>query len=123
MNEKETKNNYIRKISNKPDFEEKNYFKGYFLNTNRQDVGIDYIEMENGHKYFQVETKSIRIYYILDGKGIACINERIYDIEQGDIIEIPTNTEFAFKGKLKMIEIMNPPFDINSHNDTRKNDL
>ena len=101
MNEKETKNNYIRKISNKPDFEEKNYFKGYFLNTNRQDVGIDYIEMENGHKYFQVETKSIHIYYILDGKGIACINESIYDIEQGDIIEIPINTEFAFKGKFK----------------------
>ena len=44
-------------------------------------------------------------------------------IEQGYIIEIPINTEFAFKGKMKMIEIMNPPFDINTHTNTRINDL
>lgn len=47
----------------------------------------------------------------------------MYDIESGDIIEIPVNTEFAFKGKLKMIEIMNPTFNPNTHINTRKNDL
>ena len=119
----EITNNYIRKKSSKPDFEENNFFKGYYLNVMRQDVGVDYIEMESGHQFYQKEAKSIHIYYVLDGKGVVCINEHKYGIEQGDIIEIPINTEFAFKGKLKMIEIMNPPFDINTHTNTRINDL
>ncbi len=45
------------------------------------------------------------------------------DIEKGDTVEIPIDTEYAFKGKMKMIEIMNPPFEPSTHIDTRKNDL
>ena len=76
-----------------------------------------------GHQYYQKETKSIHIYFILEGKGVANINNETYKISKGDTIEIPTNTEFAFKGNLKMIEIMNPPFNPNTHIDTRENDL
>ena len=47
-------NNYIKKKSKEPDFEEKGYFKGYHLTTGKPDIGIDYIEMElidNPFKY------------------------------------------------------------------------
>lgn len=116
-------NSYIKKFPKNPDFEQKSFFKGYYLSKGNLGVEVDYIDMITGHQYYQEETESIHIYYILDGTGIADINGKIYNIESGDIIEIPINTEFAFKGKLKMIEIMNPPFNSKTHIDTKKNDL
>ncbi len=84
---------------------------------------MDYIDMLDGHEFYQKESESIHLYYILDGSGKANIDGEIYKLEAGDTIEIPINTEFAFKGKMKMIEIMNPLFNPNTHIDTRKNDL
>lgn len=116
-------NNYIKKISEEPDFEEEGYYKGYHLTTGKPDVGIDYIEMETGHQFVQKELKSTHIYYIIEGRGIATIDNNKYEIEQGDTVEIPAGTEFAFMGKMKMIEVMNPSFDINTHIDLRKNEV
>ena len=116
-------NNYIRKMSNVPDFEPKGYFKGYFLSKGKLGVDVYYIDMESGHQFYQKESKSIHIYYILEGSGIASIDGNKYNIEKGDTVEIPIDTEYAFKGKMKMIEIMDPPFEPSTHIDTRKNDL
>lgn len=114
---------YISKKSDKPDFEQENFFKGYYLCKGNNGVEVDYIDMITGHQFYQKESKSIHIYYILEGNGIANINGERFEIAQGDTIEIPVETEFAFKGKMKMIEIMNPPFEPDTHTDTRKNDL
>ena len=116
-------NSYIRKIASVPDFEQKGYFKGYNLCTGELGVEVDYIEMESGHQFYQKESKSIHIYYVLEGFGIASIDGEKYNIEKGDTIEIPIGIEFAFKGNMKFIEIMNPPFEPSTHIDTRKNDL
>ncbi len=111
---------YIKKFPKEASFERGTFFKGYALSDGNLGVEIDYIDMMTGHEFYQTESESIHIYYILEGSGN---NGTIYDIESGDTIEIPINTEFAFKGKLKMIEVMNPPFNPNTHIDTRKNDL
>lgn len=116
-------NKYIKKFPKLPDFGQDNFFSGYYLSDGKLGVEVDYIDMITGHQYYQKETESIHIYYILEGEGLANIEDEIYEIAQGDTIEIPVNTEFAFKGKLKMIEIMNPPFDPNTHIDTRKKDF
>lgn len=114
---------YIKKFPKEESFERDMFFKGYTLSDGSLGLEMDYIDMLNGHEFYQIESESIHIYYILEGSGKANINGTIYDIESGDTIEIPVNTEFAFKGKLKMIEIMNPPFNPNTHIDTRRNDL
>ena len=116
-------NKYVKKFPKEPSFERGTFFKGYYLSEGKLGIEVDYIDMMTGHEYYQKETESIHIYYILEGKGLANINGEIYEINSGDTIEIPVNTEFAFKGKLKMIEIMNSPFNPNTHIDTRKNDL
>lgn len=113
---------YIKKFPKEVSFETKNFFKGYQL-SEKLGIEVDYIDMINGHEFYQKESESIHIYYILEGSGIASINGDVYEIESGDTVEIPINTEFAFKGKLKMIEIMNPPFNPDTHTDTKKNDL
>ena len=58
------------------------------------------MKMESGHQFYQKESKSIHIYYILEGSGIASIDGNKYDIEKGDTVEIPIDTEYAFKGKM-----------------------
>ncbi len=116
-------NSYVKKFPKNPDFERNNFFNGYCLIDGKLGIEVDYIDMMIGHEFYQIESESIHIYYILEGSGKANINGTIYDIESGYTIEIPANTEFAFKGKLKMIEIMKPPFNPNTHIDTRKNDL
>lgn len=116
-------NNYIKRISNIPDFEQEGYFKGYHLASEESNVELDLIDMQTGHKYYQRESKSVHIYYVIEGNGIASINGNIYNLEKGDTIEIPVGTEYALKGQMKLIELMNPPFDSNTHIDTRENDL
>lgn len=116
-------NEYIKKFPNKPSFVRGTGFKGYTLSDGKYGVELDYIDMMEGHEFYQKESESVHIYFILEGNGKADINGKIYEIETGDTIEIPINTEFAFKGKMKMVEIMNPPFNPKTHVDTRKNDL
>lgn len=114
---------YVKKFPKEASFEQGNFLKGYTLSNGNLGLKMDYIDMFTKHEFYQTETESIILYYILEGSGIAKLNGITYEIESGDTIEIPTNTEFAFKGRLKMIEIMNPPFNPNTHIDVRKNDL
>lgn len=114
---------YVKKMPKEPSFRNKDFFEGYTLNDPNSGVEIDYINMLKGHEYYQIESKSIHVYYILEGEGIANINGTKKKLMKGDIVEIPINVEYAFAGKLKMIEIMCPPFDENTHTDTRLNDL
>ena len=46
-----------------------------------------------------------------------------YNLEKGVVVEIPKNTEWAFRGKLKMLEISLPKFNPDTCKYTRKNDL
>ena len=114
---------FIRKINEKPSFEKENYFKGYqFLEENEQ-IDLDYIDMSYGHDYYQIDTEATHIYYILDGHGKAEIAGEKYNLEKVVVVEIPKNTEWAFRGKLKMLEISLPKFNPDTCKYTRKNDL
>lgn len=47
----------------------------------------------------------------------------MYNVEVGNIIEIPNNTEFVYVGKMKLLLIMNPAFDEENYIDEKENDL
>lgn len=114
---------YIKKFPETNDFETEGCFKGYTLSNGKSGIEVDYIDMITGHKFYQKESESIHIYFILEGSGKANINGVEYNLSKSDTIEIPVNTEFCFKGNMKMIEIMNPPFNPKTHIDTKANDL
>ena len=93
---------FIRKIDKKPSFAKENYFKWFsFLKENNQ-IDLDYIDMTYGHDWYQIDTEATHIYYILNGSGEAKIAGERYTLETGLVVEIPKNTEWAFKGNLKM---------------------
>ncbi len=79
-------NKYIKEFSQYPDFEHNNFLKGYYLSKGKLGIEVDYIDMMIGHEYYQKETESIHIYYILEGKGLANINGETYEISKGDTI-------------------------------------
>ena len=114
---------YIKQKPEHPSFQKAGYFDGYVLSQLRNQMEIDYIDMYTGHDYYGIEEKNNRVYYILEGEGMACINQEKSPIKAGDIIEIPAQTESAFVGRLKMLEIMQSVYNPNEHRDIRKNDM
>lgn len=86
-------------------------------------IDLDYVDMIYGHDFYQIDKEATHIYYILDGEGKAKIADEKYDLKKGIVIEIPKNTEWVFKGKLKMLEISIPKFNPENCKYTKKNDL
>ena len=63
------------------------------------------ISTADNHKE-TTSTTSDRVYYILEGN----ININGEKAKQGDVVFIPSNTEYTFKGIFKAILINSPPF-------------
>ena len=70
-----------------------------------------------------MNTESYSIYYVTEGRGTFKIAEDLYDVEKGDIVEIPPKTQFVFKGEMKLLLIMNPPFDAENDVAGKINDI
>ncbi len=114
--------NYIKNIPITPSFSQDG-MNGYSFILNNKDISIDMIESYKGHERYCTNKASSHIYYILEGNGRFKINGEIYDVESGDLVEIPKNTEFVYIGKMKLLLIMNPAFDEKNHIDGIVNDL
>lgn len=108
--------NYIKNIPITPSFSQDG-MNGYSFILNNKDISIDMIESYKGHEKYCTNKASSHIYYILEGNGRFKINGEIYDVESGDLVEIPKNTEFVYIGKMKLLLIMNPAFDEKNHID------
>ena len=100
---------YIKKCPNNPSFFQKG-LKGYSYDINTKLVSIDMEDVNKGHDRYYKNLISTTIYYVIEGSGIFKINKEEYGVTQGDVIEIPANTEFVFAGEMKLLVIMTPPF-------------
>ncbi len=60
-------------------------------------------------------------YYILEGSGFFTIDGKEVNVGKGMIVEIPAGIGFAFNGKMKLILIVDKPFDPENLEVTRKN--
>lgn len=113
---------YIKKLSNVPSFSQDG-FNGFSFSIDDKNMSINMIDSYKGHEKYCKNLVSTHIYYIISGSGRFKINGEIYNVEEKDIIEIPPNTEFIYAGKMKMLLIMNPPFNDNDNIEGKDNDL
>lgn len=113
---------YIKRISQNPSFSQ-NGINGYNFDISNKNISINIIDSYKGHEKYCTNIVSSHIYYVLEGSGKFKINGGLYDVKNGDIIEIPKNTEFVYIGKMKLLLIMNPAFDEKNHIDGIINDL
>ena len=113
---------YIKHFSNEPNFKQDG-LEGYTSELECKNLSITLENVYKGHEKYTMNTESYSIYYVIDGKGSFKIGAEIYDVEKNDIIEIPPKTKFVFKGEMKLLLIMNPPFDIKNDVEGEKNDI
>ena len=116
-------NKYIKKLPENPSFEQ-NGLKGYKYNLDTKDLGL-YIEVSHqGLDKYVYDKESTHIYYVLEGKGKFSINNEIFNVKQGDVIEAPARIYFTYSGEMKLLLAMTPDFKPENDIDTkRENDL
>ena len=91
---------------------EKNYIVDNYL-SEKDDVGYSIVRTHlNGKHPYMKNILSNRTYYILNGKGEFFFEEEIINLEQGDMLTIPCNTKYAFKGKFDAILVDYPAFKV-----------
>lgn len=115
-------NKFIKKLPEEPSFEREG-FSGYICELDNENISITYDDVYKGHDKYCTNKKSTHIYYVISGKGKFKIKDKIYEVEKGNIIEIPPNTKFIFTGKMKMLLIMNPKFNRDDEIKGEDNDL
>lgn len=102
-------NNYVKEFSNEPSFT-RDGFDGYILDIKNENIVITYEKVYKGHDKYCTNTKITHIYYVISGNGKFKIDDTIYAVEKGDIVEIPAGIKFIFAGEMELLLIMNPKF-------------
>ena len=113
---------YIKKCPKVPSFVQKG-LNGYSYKIDNSSISIDIEDVYKGHEKYCKSLVSTFIYYVLSGSGTFKINGKKYDVIEGDVIEIPSNTEFVFAGKMKLLLIMTPAFNPDNEIEGEYNDL
>lgn len=88
----------------------KDGYKVSLLDINFKDVSICKVEINDSRKTFCKIKNSPIYYFIIDGTGEFLIGENII-CKKGDLIEIPHDTKFSYKGNMQMLEIIPNKFE------------
>lgn len=78
--------------------------------TLNPDVEFVRIDTESGHETKIIQRESTFTYYVIEGKGYFDIDDNKEDCKQGDLIVIPPGKSFIYKGKMKLLLAVNPPW-------------
>lgn len=113
---------YIKKVPKEPNFKQKG-LSGYCYPLDSKEISITLEDCFKGHDKYCKNPKHTMFYYILEGDGVFSINGTPKKVEQGDIVEIPANTEFVFKGNMKVLFINTPAYQKGDCIEEKENDL
>lgn len=66
--------------------------------------------------YFEIDERhgkvrnrlSDRIYFVLDGIGEFIIDDKVVSVKKSDVIIIPKNTPYDYRGKMKLFLVHTP---------------
>ncbi|MGH7202847.1 MAG: hypothetical protein ACREHC_00190 [Candidatus Levyibacteriota bacterium] len=68
------------------------------------------VQTQSGHATTIIEHKSDFVYYVLEGKGYFLIEDQKESCNKGDLVVIPAGKKFTYKGNLKLLLIVTPPW-------------
>lgn len=104
---------------------EANYIVDDFLSKS-DNMGYSIVRTHlNGEHPFMKNIRSNRTYYLLEGNAIFLFEEKEIIIQKGEMLVIPKDTKYAFKGIFDAILIDCPAFDPNDdiiYNEALKNE-
>jgi mannose-6-phosphate isomerase-like protein (cupin superfamily) len=103
--------NHVLKPPIKPTFNRVGVIGSIFSTqhlTNKTEFLI--IATEAGHDTTIIEHECDFSYFILEGSGEFIINGKTESCSVGNLVVIPAGNQFTYKGKLKMLLNVTPPF-------------
>lgn len=68
-----------------------------------------YHPAETGRKKI-VNENSQKAYYVLEGRGKIFVGEEVFDVEEGELVNVPEKKLHALEGDLKVLIVTSPPF-------------
>ena len=90
--------------------------KGYIVDnyiSKDDDIGYSVVRTHlDGKHPFMKNTNSNRTYYLINGEAKFYIDDQIINVSSGEMMVIPKDTKYAFKGKFDAILIDCPAFDV-----------
>ncbi len=91
---------------------EKNYVVDNYISKD-DNIGYSVVRthLDGKHPYMK-NTNSNRTYYLINGEAKFYVDNDIFEISTGEMMIIPKNTKYAFKGKFDAILIDCPAFDV-----------
>jgi mannose-6-phosphate isomerase-like protein (cupin superfamily) len=75
------------------------------------EAAVVYQETETGHSEEFYHSKSNFIFYIIEGKGTWFIEDAACEVNAGDVVIIPPDNRFYYKGSLKQLCITAPSWE------------
>ncbi|OIN89542.1 hypothetical protein AUJ59_01265 [Candidatus Beckwithbacteria bacterium CG1_02_47_37] len=86
--------------------------KGFSFNTKEQFSHMSAAWFECNGKHPKMKSfNSDRLYFILQGKGEFIVNNQSVTVKQKEVIIIPKNTPYNYKGKFTCFLVHCPAFD------------
>ena len=76
--------------------------------TQRQEAGMVYVEVEEGHFQEFYDKKSTFLYYIIEGEGTFYLNGEAVPAKATDLIVASPMTKIYYFGKMKMVLVTAP---------------
>ncbi len=102
----------IFKKENAVSFEKKGVSMTVYNNKNQcPQASVVLQETKKGHAEEFYHSKSYFIFYIIEGKGEWNIDDVQYGVKSSDVIIIPPNHKFYYKGALKQICVTSPSWE------------
>ncbi len=90
---------------------EKGYVVDNFL-SKENNMGYSIVRTHlDGQHPFMKNIKSNRTYYLLNGSATFVFDDKTIDIQGGEMLTIPKDTKYSFKGKFDAILVDCPAFD------------
>jgi len=85
--------------------------KGWAYNSKSdfENASAAYFEVDGSHGKVKT-TKSDRVYLVLEGSGEFIIDGKVIQVEKMDVIIVPKNTPYDYKGKMKLFLVHCPAF-------------
>jgi len=83
---------------------------------------INYIDCFDKHDRYFIYGKTF-VYYIIEGVGKFKVGDKLFDVKTGDMIEVPANTETTYKGKMKLLLIIQDGFEPELDRATKPTDI
>lgn len=90
---------------------EKGYVVDNYLNKDAN-MGYSVVRtyLDGKHPYMK-NICSNRTYYLMNGNAVFYVNSKEIELKSGEMLVIPKNTKYAFKGQFDAILIDHPAFD------------